>query len=220
MEYGLKPLGREKFWLWALLAPTFIGLIFGALGSVMATLLLSFAKWDLLTPPTWAGIINYVNLFHDEKLLRSLTNTIQFTVMYVPGVVIVSLFVAVLMNRKIRGVSFFRTAYFLPAVTSAVATALVWNMIYGRDTGILNFLLERAGLPPVLPLCTENALSAVVIVNIWGAIGEGMIIFLAGLTAIPREYYEAAEMDGANGFHQFFPITLPLVTTSIFFRSE
>lgn len=219
MEYGLKPLGREKFWLWALLTPTLIGLIFGALGSVIATLLLSFANWDLFTSPTWAGLTNYVNLFHDEKLLLSLTNTIKFTALYVPGVVIISLFVAVLMNRKIRGVSLFRTAYFLPAVTSAVATALVWNMIYGKDTGILNFLIERLGFPPVCWLCTENAMYAVVIVNIWGAIGEGMIIFLAGLTAIPREYYEAAEMDGASGFHQFVRITVPLVTPSIFFQT-
>ena len=138
MEYGLKPLGRERFWLWALLTPTLIGLIFGALGSVVATVLLSFTKWDLLTPPTWAGLVNYVDLFKDQKIAASLTNTIKFTAMYVPGVVIVSLFVAVVMNRKIRGVGLFRTAYFLPAVTSAVATALVWNMIYGKDTGILN----------------------------------------------------------------------------------
>jgi len=219
MEYGLKPLGREKFWLWALLAPTFIGLIFGALGSVVATVLLSFAKWDLLTPPRWAGLVNYIDLFQDKRLLLSLTNTIKFTVMYVPGVVIVSLFVAVLMNRKIQGLGFFRTAYFLPAVTSAVATALVWHMIYGKDTGILNFILERLGRQPVCWLCTGNAMYAVVIVNIWGAIGEGMIIFLAGLTAIPREYYEAAEIDGANGFNQFFRITVPLITPSIFFQT-
>jgi multiple sugar transport system permease protein len=218
MEYGLKPLGREKFWLWALLTPTLIGLIFGALGSVAATLLLSFAKWDLLTPPTWAGAVNYVNLFKDPKILLSLTNTIKFTAIYVPGVVVISLFVAVLMNRKIRGVGLFRTAYFLPAVTSAVATALVWNMIYGKDTGILNFILERLGAQPVCWLCTQNAMYAVIIVNIWGAIGEGMIIFLAGLTAIPREYYEAAAIDGANGFKQFFRITLPLITPSIFFQ--
>lgn len=219
MEYGLKPLGREKFWLWALLAPTFIGLIFGALGSVVATVLLSFAKWDLLTPPRWAGLVNYIDLFQDKKLLVSLTNTIKFTVLYVPGVVIISLFVAVLMNRKIRGLGFFRTAYFLPAVTSAVATALVWHMLYGKDTGILNFILERLGLQSVCWLCSENAMYAVVIVNIWGAIGEGMIIFLAGLTAIPREYYEAAEIDGANGFNQFFRITVPLITPSIFFQT-
>ena len=219
MEYGLKPLGREKFWLWALLAPTLIGLAFGALGSVVATLLLSFAKWDLLTPPTWAGLTNYVDLFKDEKLLRSLTNTIKFTAMYVPGVVIVSLFIAVLMNRRIYGVGLFRTAYFLPAVTSAVATALVWQMIYGKDTGILNYLLERLGIQPVCWLCGERAIYAVVIVNIWGAIGEGMIIFLAGLTAIPREYHEAAAIDGANGVDQFFRITLPLITPSIFFQT-
>src|SRR5690242_5131023 len=103
MEYGLKPLGREKFWLWALLAPTFIGLIFGALGSVIATVILSFAKWDLLTPPRWAGLVNYIDLFQDKKLLASLINTLKFTALYVPGVVVFSLFVAVLMNRKIRG---------------------------------------------------------------------------------------------------------------------
>src|SRR5512135_871313 len=217
MEYGLRPLGRERFWLWALLTPTFIGLLFGALGSVIATLLLSFAKWDLLTPPVWAGTINYVNLLKDQKILLSLTNTFKFAALYVPGVVIISLFVAVLMNRKLRGVGIFRTAYFLPAVTSAVATALVWQMIYGKDTGILNFILERFGMQAVCWLCGGNAMYSVVIVNIWGAVGEGMIIFLAGLTAIPREYYEAAELDGANNWNQTLRITIPLLTPSIFF---
>jgi multiple sugar transport system permease protein len=219
MDYGLKPLGREKFWLWALLTPTLIGLVLGALGSVVATVALSFANWDLLTPPTWAGIDNYGKLFQNKDLMEALLNTIKFSAMYVPGVVVVSLLIAVIMNRKIRGVGFFRTAYFLPAVTSAVATALVWNMIYGRDTGILNFILEFLNLKPVCWLCTDNAMYSVVIVNIWGAIGEGMIIFLAGLTAIPREYYEASELDGANGVNQFFRITLPLITPSIFFQT-
>jgi multiple sugar transport system permease protein len=219
MEFGLKPLGRERLWLYALLAPTFIGLVFGALGSVLATIALSFTKWDLLSPPIWVGVVNYVNLFKDPKILVSLSNTFKFSAMYVPGVVILSLLVAVLMNRKVRGVSLFRTAYFLPAVTSAVATALVWNMIYGLDTGILNAILEKFGLKPVCWLCTQNAMLSVVVVNIWGAIGEGMIIFLAGLSAIPREYYEAAEMDGAGRVHQFFRITVPLITPSIFFQA-
>jgi multiple sugar transport system permease protein len=219
MESGLKPLGRERFWLGVLLAPTLIGLVFGALGSVLATLAFSFMKWDLLTPPKWAGLVNYTRLFTDAAFIKALTNTIKFSAMYVPGVVILSLLVAVLMNRKIRGVSIFRTVYFLPAVTSAVATALVWNMIYGRDTGLLNYLLEQVGLQPVCWLCTQNAMTSVVIVNIWGAIGEGMIIFLAGLTAIPREYYEAATVDGANARQQFFKITIPLITPSIFFQT-
>lgn len=217
MEYGIKPLGRERFWLAVLLFPTIIGLIFGAFGSVLATLALSFTKWDLLTPARWIGATNYVKLFTDQAFIKALTNTIVFSAMYVPAVVIISLLVAVLLNRKIRGVSFFRTVYFLPAVTSAVATALVWNMIYGQQTGLLNYLLGLVGIEPVCWLCTRNAMGSVVIVNVWGAIGEGMIIFLAGLTAIPREYYEAATVDGANGRQQFFRITIPLITPSVFF---
>jgi multiple sugar transport system permease protein len=219
MEYGLKPLGREKLWLWIMLTPTLIGLVFGAFGSILATLGLSFMHWDLLTPPTWAGASNYINLFTNLAYFKALTNTFSFSALYVPGVVIVSLFVAVLMNRKIHGVSIFRTIYFLPAVTSAVATALIWNLIYGKDTGILNFFLSRLGLSTVCWLCTKNAMMSVVVVNIWGAVGEGMIIFLAGLTAIPREYYEAATIDGASEFQHFFFITLPLITPSIFFQT-
>jgi multiple sugar transport system permease protein len=217
MQYGLKALGKERIWLLILLAPTLIGLIFGAFGSILATIVLSFMHWDLLTPPTWAGIENYISLFTNARFNTALTNTIKFSAMYVPGVVIVSLMVAILLNRKIRGISLFRTIYFLPCVTSAVATALIWNMIYGKDTGILNYLIQKLGGQPVCWLCTDHAMMSVVIVNIWGAIGEGMIIFLAGLTAIPREYYEASKVDGANEIHQFFRITIPLVTPSIFF---
>lgn len=219
MEYGLKPLGREKLWLWLMLVPTIIGLAFGTIGSLLATLTLSFFDWDLIGTPTWAGISNYVQLFQNESYMEAFSNTLKFSAMYVPSVVVISLLLAVLLNRKIRGVGVFRTAYFLPTVTSAVATALVWNMIYGRDTGILNFMLESVGLSPVCWLCTNNAMLSVVIVNVWGAIGEGMIIFLAGLTAIPRDYYEAAELDGASGFQQFLRVTVPLVTPSIFFQT-
>jgi len=216
---GLKPLGRERFWLWALLTPTLIGLVFGALGSVLATLLISLTEWDLLTPPQWTGLDNYMKLFTNEKHLESLLNTIKFSAMYVPSVVIISLFVATLMNRKIHGIGLYRTIYFLPVVTSAVAAALVWQMIYGRDTGLLNYIIESLGGKPVCWFCERNALASVMIVNVWGAIGEGMIIFLAGLQAIPREYYEAAIVDGTNDWQRFFRITIPLVTPSIFFQT-
>ena len=219
MDYGLKPLGLEKVSLWLMLTPTLIGLGFGVLGSIVATIALSFTHWDLLTPPRWAGLSNFIALFNDPKLAKALTNTFMFSLLYVPSVVVVSLLVAVLLNRKIRGVSIFRTIYFLPAVTSAVATALVWNMIYGKDTGILNYIIELFGGKGVCWLCTDNVLLALIIVNVWGAIGEGMIIFLAGLTAVPKEYYEAAMLDGAGGSQQFFRITLPLVTPSIFFQT-
>jgi multiple sugar transport system permease protein len=216
---GIKPLGGERFWLGVLLAPTITGLIFGALGSVVATLLISLTGWDLLTPPQWVGLTNYIKLFADKDLLESFLNTIKFSAMYVPGVVVVSLAVAMLMNRKIHGISLYRTMYFLPVVTSAVAAALVWQMIYGRDTGLLNYVIERLGGKSVCWLCPSNALYSVVIVNVWGAIGEGMIIFLAGLQAIPRDYYEVATVDGASGWQQFFRITVPLLTPSIFFQT-
>ncbi len=219
MDYGIKPLGRERLWLWILLLPTLVGLVFGSLGSVLATLGLSFFKWDLLTVPSFTGISNYIDTVTKASFAKSLLNTFEFTGLYVPGVVIISLLVALLMNRKIRGISFYRTVYYLPCVTSAVAAALVWNMIYGKDTGLLNYILGWFHIPPVCWLCTGTAMYAVVIVNVWGAIGEGMIIFLAGLTAIPRDYYEAATVDGASSTQQFFGITLPLVTPSIFFQT-
>ena len=219
MEYGLKPLGREKLFLWLMLTPTIIGLIFGTIGSLLATLTLSLFDWDLIGSPTWAGISNYTALFENESYIKAFLNTLKFSALYVPGVVVISLLLAVLLNRKIYGLGIFRTIYFLPTVTSAVATALVWNMIYGKDTGILNFFLESFGFAPICWLCSDNAMMSVVIVNVWGAIGEGMIIFLAGLTAIPRDYYEAASLDGANDLQQFFRVTLPLVTPSIFFQT-
>lgn len=219
MNYGLKPLGRERIWLWLMLVPTLIGLLFGTVGSLFATLSLSFFDWDLINPPKWAGLSNYAQLFENKDYIEAFTNTLKFSGQYVPAVVVISLVIAVLLNRKIRGVSIFRTIYFLPTVTSAVASALVWNMIYGRDTGILNALLELFGFSPVCWLCTDNAMMSVVIVNVWGAIGEGMIIFLAGLTAIPKDYYEAASLDGANDVQQFFHVTLPLITPSIFFQT-
>ncbi len=143
MESGLKPLGRERLVLWLMLVPTLLGLAFGVLGSILATVALSFTKWDLLTPPMWTGLTHYIALFTDAKFIKSLTNTILFSGLYVPSVVVLSLLVAVLMNRKIRGVSVFRTMYFLPAVTSAVGAALVWNLIFGKDFGILNAVIER-----------------------------------------------------------------------------
>jgi multiple sugar transport system permease protein len=219
MDYGLKPLGREKLWLWLMLVPTLIGLLFGTIGSLFATLGLSLFDWDLINPPTWAGISNYVALFQNKDYIEAFANTLKFSALYVPAVVVISLLLAVLLNRKIRAVGIFRTVYFLPTVTSAVATALVWNMIYGKETGILNFMLEGFGLAPICWLCTDNAMTSVVIVNVWGAIGEGMIIFLAGLTAISRDYYEAAALDGADDLQQFFRITVPLITPSIFFQT-
>jgi multiple sugar transport system permease protein len=219
MQSGLRPLGRDRLWVLLLLAPTLVGLIFGVLGSVLATVGISFLKWDLLTPPVWVGLDNFVKLLSDDLFQKSLVNTFGFTVMYVPTVIFLSLAVALLLNRKIRALGLFRVIYFMPVVSSAVAVGLVWTWIYARDTGILNTTLATIGWRPVNWLGSQTALFSVVVVNVWGAIGEGMIVFLAGLQAVPREYYEAAEVDGAKGRDKLLHITLPLIVPSIFFQT-
>ncbi len=218
MQTGLKPLGAERIWVWVLLAPTLVGLLFGVLGSIAATVGISFLHWDMLTPPEFAGLDNYARLLTDNLFRKALGNTFLFAAMYVPAVLVCSLGVALLLNRAVAGVGIFRTIYFLPAVSSAVAIGLVWSWIYAKDTGVLNSILTAVGLEPVNWLSTKNAMRSVVIMNVWGAIGEGAIIFLAGLQAVSRSYYEAAEVDGAGPSTQFWRITLPLITPSIFFQ--
>ena len=133
MQEGLRPLGRERGWLTILLVPTIIGLVFGTLGSIIATIILSFMKWDLISPPQFAGLDNYLGLLKDQLFLKSITVTVSFALLYVPGTMILSLLVAVLLNRKLRGTGLFRTVYFLPVVSSAVAVGLVWSWIYAKD---------------------------------------------------------------------------------------
>jgi multiple sugar transport system permease protein len=219
MQEGLRPLGRERGWLMILLVPTFIGLVFGTLGSIVATIILSFMKWDLISPPQFAGLDNYLGLLKDPLFLKSITVTVSFALLYVPGTMIISLGVALLLNRKLRGTGIFRSIYFLPVVSSAVAVGLVWSWIYAKDAGLLNYFITNLGGEPVNWLSTRNALYSVIIVNIWGAIGEGAIIFLAGLQAVPHDYHEAAQVDGATSWQRFLKITLPLLTPSIFFQT-
>jgi multiple sugar transport system permease protein len=219
MQAGIKPLGQERMWLAVLLAPTVVGLIFGALGSIVATIVMSLLDWDLITPPRWVGLSNYTALWTDALFRKALQTTIAFSAMYVPGTILLSLAVALLLNRKLGGIGLFRTIFFLPTVSSAVAVGLVWSWIYGRDNGLLNRTIEALGGTGVNWLGTRTALYAIVIVNIWGAIGTGMVIFLAGLQSIPRDYYEAASLDGADKWQQLLRITLPLLTPSLFFQT-
>lgn len=219
MTGGIKPLGRERLWLLLLLAPTLLGLLFGAFGSVLASIFISLTKWDLLTPLEWVGLANYQALLSDKTFHRSLSVTTQFAAMYVPGVILLSLFVALLLNRRIRGVGFFRVAFFLPVVSSSVAVGLLWSWVLAPNSGLLNNIITFMGGQPVRWLSRDMALYSVTLVNIWGAVGEGMIIFLAGLQSIPRYYYEAAKLDGANGMQRFVNVTLPLMVPSLFFQA-
>ncbi|QQA44462.1 carbohydrate ABC transporter permease [Pelagovum pacificum] len=216
---GFSPKGGERVWAAALIFPTMVGLALGALGSIVATIGLSFFDWDLFTTPELVGLENYTDLPGDRRFMRALTNTLIFSAIYVPGTVILSMLIAVLLNRQIHGKSVFRLIYFLPVVSSPTAVGLVWSWIYSKDQGVLNAMVTGLGMEPVHWLGRDLALYSVVVVNIWGAIGEGMIIFLAGLQAIPKDVYEAAMLDGADRVRTFLRITMPLLIPSIFFQS-
>jgi multiple sugar transport system permease protein len=200
---NLRPLGIERVWLLVFLLPTLLGLALGAFGSILASFGISFMDWDLLTPPQPAGVSNYLEL----------------PGLYVPLTVVISLFVALGLNRRLPGTTFFRVAFFLPTVSSPTAVGLLWTWIYAQDNGLLNEIITAFGGDPVRWLSRDVALWSVTIANVWGAIGGGMIIFLAGLQAIPRDYYEVAEMDGANAWQRLWFITLPALAPSMFFQA-
>lgn len=201
------------------LAPTIIGFFVFILGPVIAALLLSFTKWDLLTPPKWVGLENYTQMFFNLPLFwKTVGNTFYYTVLYiVPGVVL-PLLVAVFMNQKARAISIYRSVFFLPVVTSTVAVALVWFWLYNPDFGVINFLLGLVGIKGPLWLADpKTSMLSIVIMSVWKGLGYTMVIYLAGLQGVPQELYEAAAIDGADRWRRHIHITLPLITPTIFF---
>jgi multiple sugar transport system permease protein len=215
----LRPMGLERWWLLIFLLPTLLGLMLGAFGSIFASIGISFMDWDLLTPPEAAGLSNYLELGEDRLFNQAFWNTLAFAGLYVPLTVVISLFVALGLNRRLPGTTFFRVAFFLPTVSSPTAVGLLWTWIYAQDNGVLNEIITAMGGDPVRWLSRDVALYSVVIANVWGAIGGGMIIFLAGLQAIPRDFYEVADMDGAKAWQRLWFITLPALAPSMFFQS-
>jgi ABC-type sugar transport system permease subunit len=180
---------------------------------------MSFTRWSILTSPKWIGLANYRELFSDPVFGEILMNTIIFSTIYVGGVMVFGLLLAVLVNTKVKGISFFRASYFVPVVTSAVAVGIIWSWILSPKYGLVNNLLESYfGVTGPSWLGSKNlALIVVSFVQVWKMMGYYMILFLAGLQSIPRVYYEAATIDGASRWNKFWKITLPLLSPTTFF---
>ncbi len=210
---------RSHLWPLAFLLPTIIGLAVFRLLPIFWSFGLSFADWQIFDTAVFAGFDNYIAIFTSPTTLRVFGTTALFTLMYVPGAVALALGLAVILNSGLRGMAFFRGAFFLPYITSTVAVTLVWRWIFSTRFGLLNTALDWVGI-------TENpawladpmfALPAVAIVSIWKDAGFYMLLLLAGLQTINSEYYEAAKIDGANAWQQFRKITIPLLSRSLFF---
>jgi multiple sugar transport system permease protein len=215
---GGGPLGGEGRWALLFLAPTLIGLAILSAGPVLATLAISLTEWDLLRAPQLVGLDNFTALASDDRFLKALRNTAFFTVTSVPIGMLISLFLALALNQTIRGIAWIRTAYFLPVVTSTIAIALVWQWIYSPDAGLLNQAIGLFGIAPQKWLSNPTlAMPSIVAMSVWQGLGTNVIIFLAGLQAIPTELIDAASVDGAGRWARFRNVVLPLLTPSIFF---
>lgn len=200
------------------IAPLVIGISIFYIYPFFQNLWFSFNDVNRFNMATFTGLENYKRLVADERMLGSLGVTLKYVVLSVPLGVMISLVIAALLNANIKGKSFYRTIYYLPSVTMAVAVALVWKWIYNGDFGLLNNFLAIFGIEGRSWLTDpDTALFMVVIVGLWSAAGHKSIILLAGMQGIPKTYYEAAEIDGAGPISQFFKITIPMVTPSIFF---
>jgi multiple sugar transport system permease protein len=209
---------RDALWAYALIAPLIIGLLIFYLWPIIQTIYFSFTKWGFFGKYTWTGLSNYQTMLSDQELGHALLNTTLYTVLTVAGSLVISLFVAVLLNQKIRGVGIYRTLYFLPVVTMPVAVAVTWRWLYNADFGLINALLGFLHIQgPGWLTDPKTALFAIIIVSIWGAVGNNMVLFLAGLQNIPQTYLEAAAIDGAGAGTRFFRVTLPLLSPTIFF---
>jgi len=211
-------LWRETVDGWLFILPWIMGFLVFTAGPMVASAVISMMNWEILLPPEWVGLANFVRMFRDPLFLTSLGNTVYYTFLGVPLYIIVSLLTALALNMRLRGMAIYRTIYFLPSLTPAVANALLWMWIFNPDFGLANLLLNRVGLPGQKWLFDPQlAKPCFIIMGLWG-IGGQMVIFLAGLQGIPPELYEAARIDGANNWQSFWSITLPMLSPTIFFN--
>lgn len=198
--------------------PNFIGFFIFTLIPVIFSFALAFMKWDSFSTPEFVGLKNFTKMIGDDTFWISLKNTFLYTIGVVPLTLICSLGLAILLNKKIRGMKFFRTAFFFPYVTSLVAIAVVWNMLFHPTMGPINqFLKLFISNPPGWTSSSDWALFAIVIVSVWRYMGYYMILYLAGLQSVPKELYEASSMDGAGRWKQFMNVTIPCLRPTTFF---
>jgi len=220
----LKNSTKECIAGYSFLGPNLLGFFIFTSIPVIASLALAFYKWDLLSPPTFVGLKNFATLMKDSHFWYYCYNTL-FLMIGIPLGMAGSLMVALAMNQKIRGIVFFRTTFFLPSVCVPIAVFMLWRIIYNSDFGLFNAIINSFGELLHIPLQGPNWLTdekwakpALVIMGLWQTIGgPNMILYLAALQGVPKDFYEAAEIDGANGWQKFWNVTWPMIGPTTFF---
>jgi len=204
---------------WSFILPNFLGFALLTLVPIVILFYMSFTNWNVFGKADWIGLANFQRLIGDGSFRISVINTLYYSAMHIPLTIVVSLGLALLLNNKLRGVAFFRTAAFFPYITSIVAIAVVWNLLFSPEYGPINEFLRFIGIenPPGWLTSPQWAMPAVVIVSTWRDMGYYMILFLAGLQTVPRELHEAARVDGASVWQRFVNVTLPCLRPTMFF---
>ncbi len=206
----------RTFYLFA--APWLVGFLALTIVPLIYALLVSFTDFDGISPRWhWIGLGNYAELLGDPDTWHSLWQTMVYLVITVPLSLVCGMGLALLLNRRVRGIGFFRTAIYVPAIVPVVASAIIWKSMFDRDTGAINATLQLFGGPTITWLVDPTAFAALIVLVLWG-VGGGMIIFLAGLQGVPAELREAAAIDGANPVQAFVAVTLPLLSPVILFQ--
>ena len=209
---------QQKYAGYVFIAPSLIFLFVFVVLPIFAALYLSFTQYNLLKPPKLIGLENYQALLTDDRFVHSIANTLVFALGTIPTGTALALLFALFVNEKIRGITFFRTAFYMPVVTSFVAVSLIWLLLYDPSVGVLNYLLQLVGLPRSEWLQSpQTSLLSIIVFTVWKNIGYNMVIYLAGLQGIPDHLYEAAEIDGAGNWDKFWSVTVPLLQPTTFF---
>ena len=215
---GSRLLRAEAGWAYAFIFPAMALFLVFTVFPVVFAFVLSFSNYDILSPLRWVGLKNYERLLTDELFWRGVRNVTYYALLYVPLMITLSLLLALALNRRRPGMGFFRTLYYLPTVTSSVAAATVWSWMLQKDYGVVNQALGIFGIVgPAWLANSDTAMYAIVMVTLWQGLGGNILIYLAGLQGVPQVLYEAAALDGANGWQQFRFITLPVLRTTTFF---
>ncbi|WP_130860036.1 carbohydrate ABC transporter permease [Gracilibacillus phocaeensis] len=202
-------------------SPMLLGISVVVLFPIVATFILAFADWKFVTgieQLQWTGMENFVQLLDDEKFLKSVINNTIF-IFTVPITMIIALFLAVVIDKNVFMKSYFKVAFFMPYISSVVAIAVVWQVLFHPSQGPINQVLMSLGIdnPPTWISDPQFALISLMIIHTWISIGFSLIVYIAGLQSIPKELYEAADMDGANSWYKFKSITFPMISPTSFF---
>jgi multiple sugar transport system permease protein len=208
---------QDAIAFFAFASPWIIGFVFLTVLPMLISLVISFTKWDILSPPKWTGLGNYLEMFSDPLFWKSLKVTFSYALFAVPINVVVSIFIAMLLNNKIRGMNGYRTIFYMPAVVSGVVVAIVWLWMFNPEFGVFNNILAKIGIEGPKWVYDEHwALPSLVLMSLWN-VGGSIVIYLAALQNVPTELYEAAHIDGAGWWASFFAVTLPGISPVLLF---